>query len=148
MAINNQLPIIPVINGVSYTQADIVLTIDGVPYIGCTAVDYADNQTITGNYSTGNEATSVGFGTVENTATITLTMETVQALSSIAPQGKIQNIPFFDVRISYASTEGGIFISHRLVRCKFKGRNPNSAVDNSQIEEALELFVSTIKYTL
>ena len=146
MAINNQLPTVPVINGVSYTQADIILTIDGVPYIGCTAIDYSDAQTITPNYATGNEATSVGFGTVENAATITLTMETVQALTAVAPQRKIQNIPFFDVRVNFASTEGGVFISHRLVRCKFKGRNPNSAVDNSQIEEALELFVGTIKY--
>lgn len=146
MAISNGIETPPIINGIEYTHADIVLLINGLPYIGVTSIEYSDRQEITGNRSTGNKPTSVGFGGVEFAGSITLTLGTVESLIAIAPNRRLQNIPFFDVRVNFFSTEGGVFVSHRLVKCKFKGRNPNSSVDNSQIEETLELFIADIKY--
>ena len=136
----------PLINGVAKSHASIGLTIAGIPIIGCTAIEYSDIQAIEPNYSNTQLPTSVGFGGVQMAATITLTLEAVEVISNLAPDGRIQNIPFFDVRVNYFETEGGFFVSHRLVNCKFKGRNITSAVDNSQIAEALELFVSDIRY--
>jgi hypothetical protein len=145
MAILN-LP--PLINGVAYTHADIVLVISGIPIIGCTGINYSDKQMITPNYSTSQKATSVGFGKVENAGSVTLTLEAVEVLQALAANngGRIQNLPFFNVDISFFSAEGGIFIHHRLVKCRFTGRNPDSSVDNSQIEETLELFIGDIDY--
>jgi len=137
---------IPLINGVEYTHADIICQILGVPVVGITAINYKDNQEITNNYSTGNLPSSVGFGPVMFEGSITMTMKEVQRLSQAAPSGRIQNIPFFDIRVNYV-TEGGDLVSHKLVRCRFKGRNPNSATNNTQIEETLDLNIIDIKYT-
>jgi hypothetical protein len=146
MPIGNGIETPPLINGIEYTHADIVLLIGLTPYIGVTAIDYSDPQEITPNFSTGNKPTSVGIGKMEPQGSITMTLGAVEALIAGAPNRRLQNIPFFDVRVNYFSSAGGIFVSHRLVNCLFKGRNPNSAVDNSQIEETLELFVSDIQY--
>ena len=135
----------PLINGVAYAHADVVLEIFGVPIIGVTSIAYSDKQEITPNYSTGTKATSVGFGTVEPIATITLTLEAIQAINDAAPNGRIQNIPFFNVGVNYMQ-EGGLLVRHSLKKVRFKGRDINSAVGNSQIEEALELFVGDIDY--
>ena len=135
----------PLINGVSYTHADIIVNILGVPVIGITSIEYSDMQEITLNHATGHKPTSRGFGPVTPEGTITLTMEEVERLSQASPNGRIQNIPDFDIGVNFA-TEDGKFTRHRLIRCRFKGRNPNSQVNNSQIEEALELSIADIAY--
>jgi hypothetical protein len=135
----------PLINGVAYAHADIVVNIFGVPLIGITAIEYGDPQDITGNYSTGQHMTSVGFGQVKPFANITMTMELIQTIQNLAPNGKLQNIPFFDIGVNFLP-EGGVLIRHSLKKVRFKGRNPNSQVGGSQIEEKLELFVADISY--
>ena len=136
----------PLINGVSYTHADIVVNILGAPLIGIIAISYSDMQEITLNHSTGHKPTSRGFGPVTPEGSITVTMEEAERLSQVAPFGKIQNIPDFDIGVNFA-TEDGKFTRHRLMRVRFKGRKPDSAVNNSQIEEELELSIADISYT-
>lgn len=136
----------PLINGVSYTHADVVINILGAPVIGVTAIKYADPQEITLNHATGHKPTSRGFGPVTPEGSITLTMEEVERLSQIAPLGRIQNIPDFPIGVNFA-TEDGKFTRHRLIKCRFKGRKPESEVNNSQIEEELELSIADISYT-
>jgi hypothetical protein len=137
---------VPLINGVEYTHCDIILNILGAPVIGLTAIDYKDPQDMTLNYGTGQHPVSRGFGNVKPEASITLTTKEAQRLSNAAPGSKIQNIPDFDIGVNFL-TEAGDFQRHKLVRCRFMGRNPNSAVNNSQIEEQLALSVVEIQYT-
>lgn len=135
----------PLINGVAYVHADIVLEIFGIPQIGVTALDYGDMQKMTPNFSTGQHMTSVGIGEVTPDAKITMTLELIQAIQNVAPGNKIQNIPFFNIGVNFLP-EGGVLVRHVLRKCRFKGRRVNSQVGNSQIEEALELFVADIDY--
>lgn len=136
----------PLINGVSPAHVNLVINILGTPIVGITAITYSELQEITPNHSTNPLPTSVGFGIVTSTASITLTSEAAQALSNIAPGGKIQNIPFFDIGINFIPESSTTYYRHSLKSCRFKGRDLNSAVGNSQIEETLELFVAEIDY--
>lgn len=136
---------IPLINGVEYTHADIVINILGKPVIGCTSISYSDMQEITLNHGTGTLPSSRGHGPMTPEASITLTSKEVQRLTQAAPFGRIQNIPDFDIGVNYI-TEAGDFVRHKLVRARFKGRNVSSATNNSQIEEELELSVVDINY--
>ncbi len=136
----------PLINGVAYTHAEIVCNIMGVPVVGITAINYADPQEITLNHSTGHKPTSRGFGPVTPEGTITMTMEEVERLSASAPGGRIQNYPDFPIGVNFA-TEDGKFTRHRLIKCRFKGRSIDSAVNNSQIEEEIELSIADIEWT-
>jgi hypothetical protein len=135
----------PLINGVEYTHADIVLELLGVPIIGVTSIEYSDVQNIEGNYATGHLPTSVGFGQVDLTATITITSVEFRRIVLFAPGRRLQNLPFFDVGVNFIP-ESGIFVRDRLVRCKFKGANISTATNNTQIEVPLELFVADIRY--
>lgn len=136
---------LPLINGVEYVHANIVMNILGIPVVGATAINYSDLQAIENNYATGSEPVSRTYGTVVYEASITLLQKEVQRLSAAAPQGKIQNIPDFDIGINFI-TEAGDFQRHRLVRCRFKGRNMSSTVNNTSIEEELQLSIATIQY--
>lgn len=141
---------VPLINGVEYTHADIVITfsntiLPGLPVVGVTAIEYSDMQEITGNHAGGQHYVSVGFGPINPAGSITLTLKEVQRLSNAAPNGRIQNIPFFDVGVNFI-TEAGDYTRHRLIKCRFQGRNPSSSVNNTQIEETLQLFIADINY--
>lgn len=136
---------VPLINGVAYAHADIVLNLFGTPLIGVTAISYADPQDITGNWSQGAHMTSVGFGQVKPVASITMTLELMETIQRLAPGGKIQNIPFFDIGVNFLP-DSGVLVRHSLKKCRFKGRSVDSQVGNSQIEEKIELFVADIKY--
>ena len=142
MAISN---IVPLINNVAYSHADIVLNIGGVPIVGVTSIEYSDNQDITGNFSTGHKPTSVSFGQMTFESSITVTFEAMQAIQLGAPGGYIQNVPFFDVGINYLP-ENGILVRDVLKKCRFKGRSQSSETGNSEIPVTLELYVSDIKY--
>lgn len=136
---------VPLINGTSYAHVDIVVNILGTPVVGITALNYTEKQEITANHSTNPLPTSVGFGIVTPEATITMTLEAIQAITNIAPQNKIQNIPFFDIGVNYTTVDGN-FTRHSLKKCRFKGRDLSSAVGNTQIEETLELFLAEIDW--
>ncbi len=133
------------INGVAYTHHDIVINILGVPVIGVTAINYSDPQEMTLNHGTGNHPVSVGFGRITPQGNITLYIEEVQKLQAVAPGGKLQNIPFFDIGVNYLTEQAGFF-RHSLKNCRFKGRNPNSQQGNSSIEETLELLIGEVVY--
>ena len=137
----------PIINGVEYTHADITLNLFGIPIVGLTSISYGAVQQISPNYSTGHLPTSVGFGQVDLTATLTITSVEFRKLLLRAPLGRIQNIRFFDIGVNYIP-ENGFFVRDRLIRCKFKGPNLNSTTNNTQIEVPLELFVADILYNV
>lgn len=134
---------VPLINGVAYVHADIKLMFLGAPVIGLKAINYSDLQDITPNYSTGHKPTSVGFGTVKFEGSLTVTMETFQAIKALAPGGRVQNIPFFPIGINYIP-EGGIPVRHVLRKCRFKGITVDSQTDNSEIVVPMPLFIADI----
>lgn len=133
------------INGVAYTHADIKLVILGIPIIEVTEISYADPQTITKNYGTGNQPTSRGFGNVEPTGSVTIAKKEFDKIRASAPGGKIQNIPDFPVGINYLP-ESGEFTRDRLNRCRFKGQDVSSSQGNSNVYITLELDVASIDY--
>jgi len=135
------------INGVEYTHSDIVLNILGFPIIGLTSIEYSNKQNIAGNYATGHLPTSVGFGSVESTATLTITKVELTNMLRLAPIGRLQNIPFFDIGVNYIP-ESGLFVRDRLLRCRFKGVDMSSVTNNTQIEIPLEMFVADIRFSV
>jgi hypothetical protein len=136
---------LPLINGVEYVHANILINILGTPVVGVTDIKYSDIQAIENNYATGSEPVSRTFGTIVYEGSITLLQKEVQRLSAAAPNGRIQDIPDFDIGVNFG-TEVGDFQRHRLGRCRFKGRNMASTVNNTQIEEEIQLSIGFIKY--
>ena len=135
----------PLINGVEYTHADLVINILGFPILAVTNIKYADPQDMNLNYGTGQQPVSRTYGTIQPTASITMLAKEIQRFSDAAPDGRIQNIPDFDIGVNFGN-EAGNFQRHRLVKARFKGRNVDSSTNNTQIEEELELSVVEIKY--
>ena len=137
---------VPLINGVQFTHADIKIIGSSTPFVEIQSIEYADTQEITLNYGAGsNKPTSRGFQNIQPTATLVVSKKDADRLQVNAPGGRIQNYPAFDLGISYI-TEQGDFNRHKLIGVKYKGRQVSSSVNNSMIEETLELSIVDIDY--
>lgn len=139
------LEITPLINGKSYEYADITCVVLGLPIIGITSIEYSEDANITNIYGTGRHPISRGHGTVEPTAKITMLMEEVQNIVAVAPQGRLYNIPEFDIIVTFTDTNL-IPVVHKINNVRFKNNKVSSSTGDTSIPVELELVPSHITW--
>lgn len=138
-------PIAPLINGKSYEYADIIVNIMGVPIVGITSIDYEEKQGMENIYGAGRNPVSRGYGKIEPTAKITLLMEEVQAIQLVAPLGRIQDIPEFDISVIYVDA-ALIPVKHKLRNVRFMNNVRGSKSGDTSIPVEMELILSHIEW--
>ena len=136
----------PLINGKAYEWADITLNIMGVPIAGVTAIDYEEDQDMSNNYGAGNKPVSRSYGQIKyDNCKITLHAEEVVALQKVAPNGRIQEIPEFDIIVSYIP-DGGAVTTDILKAVRFTKNSRTPKAGDSTIEVEIPLIVGDIKW--
>lgn len=134
---------VPLINGVEYSWGDIVTAINGVPTVGITAVSYGDSQDVKNNYGAGRHPVSRSKGRITPSAKIKLYQSEVIALQSQSLTGRLQDIPPFDITVSYLP-DSGIVVTDIIRNCQFKENKRDwNEGDMDQLVE-LELLPSHI----
>lgn len=136
---------IPLINGRTYDWPSIIVNIMNVAVSGISAIEYSDEQEVEDNYGAGSMPVSRGFGKYKAMAKLTLYMEDVEAITAIAPNGRLQNIPEFDIIVAYVNS-GNVPVTHKLRNCRFKSNNRKSKSGDTKIEVELDLIVSHITW--
>lgn len=135
----------PLINGVAYTWSQIKLNLLGREVVGITAIDYSDKQEMQDNYGAGNYVVSRGIGKVMCEASITLEAAEVEALQFASPTGRIQDIPEFDIPISYINGDDEL-ATHVLHNCRMKENKRSAKSGDMTIEVEIPLLVSHISW--
>lgn len=138
-------PTVPLINGKSYEWSDIVVNVLGTPIVGITSIEYEEKQGMENIYGAGRFPVSRGYGKVEPTAKITLLMEELENLQTIAPLGRIQDIPEFDIVVMYLDP-ANVTRKHVLKNVRFMNNKRSSASGDTSIPVELELIISHIQY--
>lgn len=136
---------IPLINGEAYSWQQIVATVAGVPLAGISAIEYKDNQEMVDNYGAGSFVVSRGFGKYKAEAKITLQMEELEPIIAAAPQGRIQNIPEFDINITYLPLNG-VIVTHKIRNCRFMNNPRTVKSGDTVIECELDILTSHIEW--
>ena len=138
-------PIAPLINGKSYEYADIAINILGVTIVGITSIEYEEKQNMENIYGAGRFPVSRGYGQVTPTAKITLLMEEIQAIGLVAPFGRIQDIPEFDISIIYLDA-ALVTVKHKLRNVRFMNNVRSSSTGDTSIPVDCELILSHIEW--
>lgn len=136
---------IPLINGEAYSWGQVVCNILGVPVAGITSIEYGDNQEMTDNYGAGNFPVSRGFGKYAAEAKVTLHMEEVEAIMNANAIGRLQEIPEFDIIVSFIP-ENGIERTHKIKNCRFKNNKRPMKTGDTSVEVELDLITSHIQW--
>lgn len=133
----------PLINGFAYSWSDVKTVILGRLLTGITAIKYDDEQEMEDNYGAGNFPVSRGVGRIKSSASVTLHKEEVEALTSIAPQGRLQNIPPFDIVVKFMGANN-LIRTHLLKNAQFTKNSRDMKEGDMKFEIELPLIISHI----
>lgn len=136
---------IPLINGVAYSWADINAFLLGRTVFGITAISYEDMQEMTDNKGAGIFPTSRGYGANECKASLTLEAKESERLVDAVPSGRLQDIPPFPITVSYVNTANKA-VTHKLMNAQFKGNKRDVKSGDTSIEVEHELIISHIEW--
>ena len=125
---------IPMINGFVYSWADITATINNVSVTGLRGIKYSENRTNDNIYGIGSYPIGRGKGRIEPTASVTMLMDEVVAISDSAPGKRLDDIAPFDIIVSYIP-ENSAKIRHDVLKnCQFKANSRDWAEGDTSEE--------------
>lgn len=136
---------IPLVNGTAYSWSQIKLNVLGREVFGIDSIKYSEKTSIENNYGAGSLPVSRGYGKSEFEASIALHMEEVEALQAAIPTGRLQDVPEFDVVVSFLPQNGKI-VNHTLHNCRFKNNAREAKEGDMKIAVELELLPSHISW--
>lgn len=122
------------INGRSYSWADLTVNIFGAPLAGISAISYEDKTEKTNIYGAGNKPVARGYGNTTYEGSITISVEEVEAIEKAAPQGNIAKIPPFTVVVAYVPEGSTKIKKEKLLAVEFTG-NKRAWKQNDQTGE-------------
>lgn len=134
----------PLINGRAYDFAQIVCNVLGVPLMGIQSIEYKEEQEKTNNKGAGKWTVSRGHGTVDADAKVELSMNDVEALRTVAPDGRLLDIPAFPITVTYLNEQK--VVTHTLMNCEFIDDGGGGAQGDTDLVRTFALVVSHIKY--
>lgn len=134
---------VPLVNGVLYGWAEVLVAIAGVPLTGITSVEYADKQEVSNKYGAGRYPVGRGRGRISSEAKLTLYLEEVLALQAKSPNGRLQDLGLFDVTVSYLNPLG-VIITDVIKNCEFNETSRKVSEGDSEIKIDLPLIPSHI----
>lgn len=135
----------PLINGRSYGWADIVVTVGALPVTGITAIKYEEEQEKEDVYGSGRYPVARGYGRVKASASISLSVETVMALTASSREGQLNRMAPFIITVLY-QPESGPIIRDVLMNCEFKKQSRDWKEGDMKNQVELELLVSHIEW--
>ncbi len=135
---------IPLVNGRAYDFTQILVVLLGAPMASANAVNYTEEQAKENNYGAGSRPVSRGHGAKTVSASISLSMNDVEAIRDVAPNGSLLDIPPFDVQVSFLNAQK--VVTHILKNCEFIDDGVETAQDDKDIVRTFGLIPSHIKY--
>lgn len=96
------------------------------------------------NYGTGSRPVSRGHGKVESTATITISMNEIEAIRDAAPNGRLLAVESFDITVTFLNAQKPV--THVLKSCEFTKDEVSSSEGDTDVKISTELIVGSIIY--
>lgn len=143
---NNRL--IPLINGVEHSWADIAVVAAGVLLVGITEINYADEQVVENAYGIGSNPVGRGYGNITPSADITISRKEVEALRAASPTGRLQDIEPFDIIVAYIPIKGNTKFTHTIKQCSFANDSASWKQGDTHNNVNLKLVPSAIVWDL
>jgi hypothetical protein len=131
------------INGRAYSWADVHINILNTRVIGVKSISYDENEEMQDNFGAGNRPVNRSFGKIETEGSITLMMSEIEALQDASPTGRLQDIPEFDIIVSYLPNNG-VIRNHTLKNCRFMANGRELGTDSLEITKEIPLKIAEI----
>lgn len=135
---------IPLINGRAYDFTQIIVKVLGAPMVSTSAINYDEEQTKENNFGAGTRPVSRGHGAINANGSITLSMNDIEALRDVAPDGSLLKIEPFDIVVSFLNRQK--VVTHVLKNCEFTNDGVGGSQDDKDLKKSFNLVMSHVKY--
>ena len=132
------------INGKAYDFTQIVVRILGVPVASISEINYKEDQEKEDNRGAGLRPVSRGYGGIKADGSLTMSMNDIEALRDVAPNGSLLKLPPFDVKVTFLNAQK--VVTHVLKNCEFLSDGVETSVDDKDIKKSFDLIISDIKW--
>ena len=106
--------------------------------MGITEINYGYTRNVVNVYGAGSEPVTRGYGAKEYTASITMKLEEVQNLVSIAPAMDLSQIPRFTIFVAWLDTENNT-ITNSLLNCNFMNNDIKTKAGDTSTDVVLNI---------
>ena len=137
--------LIPLINGKQEEFADITVNILGVPFVTVQSIEYSDTQDMKNVYGAGNRVVGRVYGNYTPSAKIKILSKEVASLQAVAIDGVIQNIPEFNIVVTYIDAAYAP-VKHTLRNCRFMNNGRTSSTGDGEIVCEMDLIISHVEF--
>jgi len=142
-----------VINGIAYDWASIEFKFstgsvnENSEIVQITSIGYGETRESKLNYGRGSQPVSKGFGNVSVEGKMKISMNEMRRLINAATNGKVQNLPAFDILISYKPGSGdAIIVADVLNGCTIDSTRFDLNQNDMDIEVEVNLNPFNITY--
>lgn len=136
----------PLINGVSYSWANIKLILFGVPIVGITKISYKIKQKKENNYGAGYAPVSRGYGNIEYEGNIEIYQEELKRIIASSPNKNLMAIPPFDIQIVFENGESNFLGTDILQKCEFTEEGLDASQGDTKLMVSLPLIIGSITH--
>jgi hypothetical protein len=137
--------ILPLINGVRHSWAEIRVNLFGRPVLGITEVKYSIEQEKEDFYGAGNQPVHRGRGNKKATASLKLKAYELDAIQKNLPVGfTLLDVPAFDISIVYLPTGSDLVKEVVIHNCEFTKEEYAIKQGDKDIESDVPLITSHI----
>lgn len=132
------------INGQAYDFTQIVFKILGVEIKSLSQINYTEEQEKENNYGTGTRPVSRGKGAITAACNFTISMNDIEAIRDVAPDGSLLKLPPFDIEVTYLNSQK--IVTHVIKNCEFTTDGVEGSQGDKDLKKAFDVLPSHIKY--
>lgn len=135
---------VPLINGRAFDYSQIIVNMLGVPIVSVSSISYTEEQEKVNNMGTGNRPISRGHAAIDASGSIEISMNDIEALREVAPDGSLLLIPAFDIVVIFGNIQNPQ--THILKNCEFTNDGVETTQGDTDIKRTFDLVISHIQY--
>ena len=134
----------PLVNGISFDFVQLTPLFLGVPLVSMSSITYEEIQEKINNFGIGNRPVSRGRGAIDASGSIELSMNDLEAMREVAPNGSLLLLPASDFVLVFGNPQN--IQTHILKNLEFTNDGMTGAVGDTDLKLTLNFVISDVQY--
>ena len=134
----------PLVNGISFDFVQLTPLFLGVPLVSMSSITYEEIQEKGNNFGIGNRPVSRGRGAIDASGSIELSMNDLEAMREVAPNGSLLLLPASDFVLVFGNPQN--IQTHILKNLEFTNDGMTGAVGDTDLKLTLNFVISDVQY--
>ena len=134
----------PLVNGISFDFVQLTPLFLGVPLVSMSSITYEEIQEKVNNFGIGNRPVSRGRGAIDASGSMELSMNDIEAIRDVAPNGSLLLLPASDFVLVFGNPQN--IQTHVLKNLEFTNDGVTGTVGDTDLKLTLNFVISDIQY--